>query len=132
MSDGGKVFANDTCTVTVVLERDLQGDLRPVDAPLFPKAKDEAWWLVVGDSSSNSLLAIKRIALGMKQKVKLEVPVPETAGPHELTLYLMSDSYAGADQEYAIELDVMEDDEDEDEDDEDGRQQTRGAEMETD
>lgn len=32
----------------------------------FPGRKDENWWLVVGDTASNSLLAIKRVTLQVR------------------------------------------------------------------
>ena len=89
-----------------------------VHAPRFPKAKEEGWWLVVGDSKSNNLLCIKRVTLQLKAKVKLEFVAPE-AGEYAYTLYLMSDSYLGCDQEYEMPLKVAEADDEEDEDDED-------------
>ena len=50
--------------------------------------------------------------------MKLEFVAPE-AGEYAYTLFLMSDSYLGCDQEYELPLKVAEaDDEDEDEDDE--------------
>jgi hypothetical protein len=57
------VRAGEPVSLTVALEREGEGELRPVDAPLFPGRKDENWWLVVGDPASNSLLAIKRVTL---------------------------------------------------------------------
>ena len=34
-----------------------------VDAPRYPKKKEEGWWLVVGDTKTNQLVAIKRVWL---------------------------------------------------------------------
>ena len=64
----------------------------------FPGRKDENWWLVVGDPSSNTLLAIKRQALQKKGRAKLDITAPSTPGTHHLTLYFMCDSYMGCDQ----------------------------------
>ena len=64
----------------------------------FPGRKDENWWLVVGDPSSNTLLAIKRQALQKKGRAKLDITAPATPGTHHLTLYFMCDSYMGCDQ----------------------------------
>ena len=89
-----------------------------VHAPRFPKAKEEGWWLVVGDAKSNGLLCIKRITLQLKAKVKLEFMAPE-AGEYAYTLYMMSDSYLGCDQELELPLKVAEAESDEEEDEED-------------
>jgi pre-mRNA-splicing helicase BRR2 len=75
-----------------------------VCAPLFPGTKTEGWWLVVGDRTSNALLAIKRVTLGTKARVKLDFVAPDTVGEHEFVLNLMCDSYMGADQEYEFKI----------------------------
>jgi len=101
-------------TLAVSMERELEeGGLGPVDAPRYPKQKDEAWWLVVGDPKSGSLVAIKRVPLQMRSRVKLEFPAPPAAGAHAYTLFFMCDSYMGADQEYPVEFTVLEGDGDE-------------------
>ncbi len=64
----------------------------------YPGRKDENWWLVVGDSKANTLLAIKRVALQRKARVKLDFVAPSAQGNHHLTLYFMCDSYMGCDQ----------------------------------
>jgi pre-mRNA-splicing helicase BRR2 len=46
-----------------------------VVCPRYPSDKLEGWWLVVGNSSSNELLSIKRISIGRKStKVRLQPP----------------------------------------------------------
>jgi pre-mRNA-splicing helicase BRR2 len=79
-----------------------------VCAPLFPGTKTEGWWLVVGDRASNALLAIKRVTLGTKARVKLDFVAPDTVGEHEFVLNLMCDSYMAADQEYEFKVMVKE------------------------
>ncbi len=64
----------------------------------FPGRKDENWWLVVGDSKANTLLAIKRVALQRKARIKLDFVAPSAVGNHHLILYFMCDSYLGCDQ----------------------------------
>lgn len=51
--------------------------LLQVCAPLYPKSKTEAWWVVVGDKKTNSLLAIKRVTLQRKTRAKLEFAAPD-------------------------------------------------------
>ncbi|CAH8318639.1 unnamed protein product [Eruca vesicaria subsp. sativa] len=97
-------------TLLVMLERDMEGrtEVGAVDAPRYPKTKEEGWWLVVGDTKTNQLVAIKRVSLQKKAKVKLDFHVPSEAGEKALTLYFMCDSYLGCDQEYAFSVDVKE------------------------
>ncbi|KAI9679963.1 MAG: DEIH-box ATPase [Caeruleum heppii] len=86
-----------------------------VHAPFFPasSSKTENWWLVIGEESTKSLLAIKRITLAKKRmNVKLEFVV-EQAGKRDLRLYLMCDSYVGVDQEERVVVDVGEGEEEE-------------------
>ena len=87
-----------------------------VDAGRFPKAKEENWWLVVGEPKTNKLIAIKRVALGKRSKVKLEFAAPEEAGSYSYLLYFMCDSYLGCDQEYELAFNVKEAEDDSDAD----------------
>jgi pre-mRNA-splicing helicase BRR2 len=107
--DNDKVRAGRDMMLQVTLERDLEGrtEVGPVDATRYPKAKEEGWWLVVGDTKTNQLLAIKRVSLQRKSKVKLEF-APAEAGKKMYTLYFMCDSYLGCDQEYTFTVDVKE------------------------
>lgn len=92
----------------VKLERDVvdEGPIGPVIAPFYPKEKDEAWWVVVGHSGQ--LLALKRVAMGTKTtlNVNLDIELPQEATRMSCTLYFMSDSYSGCDQEYKLDLKV--------------------------
>jgi pre-mRNA-splicing helicase BRR2 len=92
-----------------------------VHAPFYPVKKMENWWLVVGDESSKTLLAIKRITIGKSLNVKLEYTVP-TPGEHELKLFLMSDSYVGVDQDPSFTVNVAEGMDEDDEEEEEGEE----------
>lgn len=123
--DGTEVSASDSVSILVTLQRDLtdeeidQSSIGKVISPRFPEDKTEGWWVVVGDTNSNSLLSIKRTNLGIKNtvatfsflsdlyQVKLEFSAPEDPGDYTLTLYLMCDSYLGCDQEYEIPMTVV-------------------------
>ena len=54
------------------------------------------------------MLAIKRVSLQRKAKVKLEFAAPADAGKKPYTLYFMCDSYLGCDQEYSFSVDIKE------------------------
>ncbi|MCD7466805.1 hypothetical protein HAX54_003836 [Datura stramonium] len=64
----------------------------------YPKAKEEGWWLVVGDTKSNQLLAIKRVTLQRKSKIKLDFAAPAEAGTRTTHTLISCDSYLGCDQ----------------------------------
>ncbi|KFY73039.1 hypothetical protein V499_06857 [Pseudogymnoascus sp. VKM F-103] len=107
--------------VKIEREEDEDDETTEVDttvhAPFYPVKKMENWWLVVGEESTKTLLAIKRITIGKKLNLRLEYTVP-TAGKHDLKLFLMSDSYVGVDQDPSFTVNVAEG-EDDDEEDED-------------
>lgn len=99
----------DSVNLVVQLERewdDSQGALGAVTAPLFPKEQAEGWWLVVGEQSTGTLLGIKRVSFAKQAREKLNFMPPAVAGPHTLTIYLMSDSYVGCDQEFQVEINL--------------------------
>ncbi|KAJ8772568.1 hypothetical protein K2173_027745 [Erythroxylum novogranatense] len=108
--EGENVQAGEDVTLQVTLERDLEGrtEVGTVDAPRYPKPKEEGWWLVVGDTKTNQLVAIKRVSLQRKSKVKLGFTAPAEPGRKMYTLYFMCDSYLGCDQEYNFNVDVKE------------------------
>ncbi|KAI1872568.1 hypothetical protein JX265_005448 [Neoarthrinium moseri] len=99
--DEDDIRAGEPAYINVQIEREVEEDEEvdtTVHAPFYPTKKMENWWLVVGEESTKTLLAIKRVTIGRQLKVKLEYTVP-TPGKHDLKLFLMSDSYSGVDQE---------------------------------
>jgi pre-mRNA-splicing helicase BRR2 len=112
------ICSGDSVTIVCELERDGGEAPGPVKAPYYPKRKDEGWWLVVGDVNSNTLLSIKRVSLQARAKVKLEFVAPEP-GEYNYTLFFMSDSYLGCDQEYEFDMKIGEAREEESSEEED-------------
>lgn len=121
LEDPDEITNGSPAYLKIKVEREVDEDEEPdttVHAPFYPQTKTENWWLVVGEESTNSLLAIKRVTIGRKLETRLEFAAPSTAGEHDLTLYLMSDSYMGVDQDPSFKVNVAEgEDEDEAEDD---------------
>ena len=123
LEDPDNVVSGAPSILNVSVEREIEEDEEPnltVHAPFYPAEKTENWWLVVGEESTKSLLAIKRVTIARALRTKLELVVP-TPGKHSLTLFLMSADYVGVDQAPTFEVDAaegMDEDEDEDEDDE--------------
>uniref|UniRef100_A0A0E0KAG9 RNA helicase n=1 Tax=Oryza punctata TaxID=4537 RepID=A0A0E0KAG9_ORYPU len=70
-------------------------------SPRFPKAKHEAWWLVLGNVTSSELYGLKRINF-MDRVVNTRMELPEMFDIQETKLILVSDSYLGFDQEYSL------------------------------
>ena len=124
LEDEDNIRANEPAYLKINIEREVDEDEEfdpTVHAPFYPGKKTENWWLVVGEESSKTLLAIKRVTIGKKLNVRLEFTVP-TPGRHDLKLMLMSDSYVGVDQDPAFSVMVEEgmdvDESEEEEDDE--------------
>lgn len=120
----GEYKAGSPIVLQVALSRDADeedGDAGAADAsvvaPYFPGKKLANWWVVVGEQSTRQLLSIKRVTVTKSLGVKLEFTLPK--GAHELRLYVICDSYVGADHDVAlgkIEVAEGEDSSDEEED----------------
>ena len=105
--DKERIGAGQSVVVAVNLEREDEV-VGPVISPFFPQKREEGWWVVIGDSKTNALVSIKRQTLTQKAKVKLDFVAPANPGQHSYTIYFMSDSYMGCDQEYKFTIDVKE------------------------
>jgi len=103
--DNAVTAPGESVVVSVNLEReDDSGGV--VVAPHFPEKRLEGWWLVIGDPKNNLLLSIKRFTVKKKTKIQLDFTAPETPGRHTYTLYFISDSWTGCDQEYEFDLTI--------------------------
>lgn len=99
---------------------DVDAD-QTVVAPFYPTRKMANWWLVVGEPSTRQLLSIKRVTVNKRElNVKLEFTLPK--GKHDIKLYVICDSYVGADHDVGLgSIEVAEgEDSDDDEDDASG------------
>jgi pre-mRNA-splicing helicase BRR2 len=93
--------------VFITLNRDWDSNsLPPVLSLYYPSEKEEAWWLIVGESLSNSLLSIKRFNFVKEFKLSFKLTAPETEGKYAYKFFLISDSWVGCDQEEKIEFNV--------------------------
>lgn len=84
------------------------GTIPKVSSWRYPEPRDEGWWVIVGDSRTNSLLTLKHVSVRQSATVKLDFASPPEPGKHKLQLYLMSDSYIDCDQEETFEVTVTE------------------------
>jgi len=61
-------------------------------------------------------MSLKRVNLLRRQKTVLEFIAPDEPGDYNLTLFCMSDSYLGCDQEYSVPISVAAAEESDDDD----------------
>jgi pre-mRNA-splicing helicase BRR2 len=100
------VVDGDEATVQIELERegeltlDKRGTFVPVYAPLYPKEKEEGWWLVVGNAEGG-VEDVKRVTIG-QQKERVNMRISSLCSSKNYKLLLMSDSFIGCDQEEEI------------------------------
>lgn len=74
--------------------------------PRFPKIKEEQWWLVLGNTSTSELYALKRVSVSDHLVTSMKLPLTP-ANLQGVKLILVSDCYIGFEQEHSIEeLDV--------------------------
>ena len=119
----GEYTAGAPITLKVALSKDADeeedsNDDQTVVAPYYPLKKMANWWLVVGEPETRQLLSIKRVTVKKSLSVKLEFNLPK--GQHNLKLFVICDSYMGADHDIKLEpIDVAEGEESDEDDDSD-------------
>lgn len=95
--------------ISVSLSREIDESFTTeVHAPYYPKKKVEGWWIVFGNPKTNQLVAIKRVTLNKDStNIQLVCNAPNNPGENIYTLYLISDSWIGCDQEYEVPFTVL-------------------------
>ncbi|XP_057196381.1 activating signal cointegrator 1 complex subunit 3 isoform X2 [Triplophysa rosa] len=108
-----QLHANQEYVLQVSMRRLNMGQQRrkqdsKAQAPRFPKPKDEGWFVILGEVEKKEVLAFKRVGyVRSRSTVSVAFYTPEKMGKCIYTLYLMSDSYLGLDQQYDIHLNVI-------------------------
>ena len=78
------------------------------ETPRFPKPKDEGWWVILGEKNSKSQISMKRVSsIKRVSNISLAFTTPTKPAHHTLSLFLMSDSYIGLDQQYDIHVEIV-------------------------
>ncbi|KAH1074615.1 hypothetical protein J1N35_026943 [Gossypium stocksii] len=89
--------------LNVRLEKtNLRRNMSRAFAPRFPKIKDEAWWLILGNTSTAELYALKRVSFSNCLVTHMELPSDVTL-IQGMKLIIVSDCYLGYEQEHSIE-----------------------------
>lgn len=63
----------------------------------FPKAKDCSYFLIIGNTAKNEIVAMKRVTFNRFTTKNLTLALPEDFLKEKLELHLMCDSYIGLD-----------------------------------
>lgn len=69
--------------------------------PRFPKIKEEQWWLVLGNTSTSELYALKRVSFSDHLVTSMKLPITP-ANLQDVKVTLVSDCYIGFEQEHSI------------------------------
>ncbi|KAJ2829595.1 Pre-mRNA splicing [Coemansia erecta] len=121
VADADEITAGASVQVSVTLSREWDDDDEdnsedhdgqgkvpgPVIAPFFPYSRGEGWWVVVGDPRTQSLLVVKRVAVGRELETNVVFAASEREGPCALKMFLMCDAYLGCDQEFDLKINVL-------------------------
>ncbi|KAK9503226.1 hypothetical protein O3M35_011843 [Rhynocoris fuscipes] len=94
-------------TLSINLERLNRPTEKRAYTPKFHKPKSEGWILTLGDIETNELLALRRVTFNHKTTIQLMFYPPERKGRCIMTLYVLSDTYLGLDQQYDIEINII-------------------------
>ncbi|KAL6450180.1 BRR2 Pre-mRNA-splicing helicase BRR2 [Candida maltosa Xu316] len=103
----GDVITNESKKLTVIIDRDEEMEsLEVVKNSNYPITKEESWWIVIGDSNSRVLFGVKKVNIDKEsQSFDIDFSIPNS-GKHDLTIYLVCDSYLDADKEMSLVVDV--------------------------
>ncbi|RHZ20182.1 hypothetical protein DYB26_011184, partial [Aphanomyces astaci] len=110
------IAAGDVVSVQIKIDREggddddeAKDDWGVVISKHNPVEKVENWWVVIGDPATNTLLSIKRIPVQKQASLSVDFAAPSgAAGTYNYTVYLICDSYMGADLENELTIHVHE------------------------
>ncbi|XP_061729195.1 activating signal cointegrator 1 complex subunit 3 isoform X1 [Cydia pomonella] len=98
------LHAEQEYTLMVDMQR-RGGNPNTVLCPRFPRGKSEGWFLTLGTIEHGELHALKR--LPPRGNAQITFCTPHYRGRIIYTVYLMSDSYMGLDQQYDLQFEIM-------------------------
>ncbi|XP_060805871.1 activating signal cointegrator 1 complex subunit 3 [Amyelois transitella] len=98
------IHADQEYTLVIELNR-RGGNPNNVLCPRFPRGKNEGWFLTVGTVDDGELHALKRIP--PKGTAQVTFYTPNYTGRIIYTVYIMSDSYMGLDQQYDLQFELL-------------------------
>ncbi|XP_038207200.1 activating signal cointegrator 1 complex subunit 3 [Zerene cesonia] len=91
---------------TILLEMQRRGgSSNNVICPRFPRSKNEGWFITLGTIEYGELHALKRAPA--KGNTQITFYTPSRTGRIIYTIYIMSDSYMGLDQQYDLQFEII-------------------------
>ncbi|KAJ8643830.1 hypothetical protein MRB53_005578 [Persea americana] len=97
-----EIGGTNSTVVNVMLEKvNSRSKTSRAFTPRFPKVKDEAWWLILGNVTTSELYTLKRVSFSNHLVTQMELP-SEQNNVKGLKLILVSDCYLGFEQEHTI------------------------------
>ena len=91
--------------MNIEVELEREGECAEVHSPYFPGNREEQWWVIIGQPKTNRLFGIKKVKILQQQTVRISFIAPDI-GNHECMMYLLCDSYLGADQGEKVTLTI--------------------------
>ncbi|KAG6462956.1 hypothetical protein O3G_MSEX013556 [Manduca sexta] len=98
------LHADQEYTLVIEIQR-RGGNPSNVLCPRFPRGKSEGWIVTLGAVDSGELHALKRVP--PKGTAQVTFYTPSQRGRIIYTVYILSDSYMGLDQQYDLQIEVM-------------------------
>ncbi|XP_063379753.1 activating signal cointegrator 1 complex subunit 3 [Cydia fagiglandana] len=98
------LHAEQEYTLMVEMQR-RGGNPNNVLCPRFPRGKNEGWFLTLGTIEHGELHALKRVPA--RGNAQITFYTPNYRGRIIYTVYLMSDSYMGLDQQYDLQFEII-------------------------
>ena len=101
------ILSGEFVVIQIAIEREDEDYTELVNSRYFPKEKEEFWWVVVGDTTTNKLYGLKKINFGAEYSFKMKFIAPE-AGNYDFTLIFICDSYLGCEEYETMKVTVLE------------------------
>ena len=75
----------------------------------YPIRHFESWWILIVDATSSTIRSIKRVAMTLSVAeciVDFEIPGETSGGSWNGRIFVVCDSFVGADQEHELVLPI--------------------------